>query len=65
MNPKDKYTRVICQYCGPQFLHYDDYMMQMNIPDATWRCPKCRHKDCQFDDAYYERNFDDTMEDYK
>lgn len=64
MNNKtdQEYARVICHGvdpeigmtgCGPVLLTYQEYDRQMNNPNATWRCPRCRG-DASFDDEYWE-----------
>lgn len=46
--------RVICEDHGPRCLTHSDYLFQMNMPGALWKCPIC-HQDSGFDDAWYER----------
>jgi hypothetical protein len=53
--------RVICHYdplgrtgCGGSFLTYEEYVRQMERPDATWQCPKCGSYDASWDDDNYE-----------
>ena len=39
--------------CGRVYLTKAEYDAQMNRPNSTWRCPRCRYE-AEFDDANYE-----------
>jgi hypothetical protein len=48
---------VLCDDHGQQFLTEHQYNLQINRPDARWRCPRCG-EDAYWDDDEYEATMD-------
>lgn len=47
------YAGVICHLHGNIDIDKDNYIQQMNDPNARWKCPICK-QDCAFDYSRYE-----------
>lgn len=58
MNQSNKYAKIVCEECGPQFLTEDQYDKQMEDSSKGWRCPQCNCYPCNWDDEYFENNYD-------
>lgn len=41
--------------CGKVYLTQSEYNLQMNHPNYTWRCPKCK-QEAYWDDDNYEKS---------
>ena len=50
----EKFARIECVECGPQFLTTQQYDQQMENPHKGWRCPQCHCYPCYWDDDYFE-----------
>lgn len=52
-----EYARLYCSNCNRHcYLTKEEYDVEMNQPDYTWRCKNCGQRDCDFDDDYWEKN---------
>lgn len=57
----DTYAALICKgdfpnepSCGQVLISEDEYLNQLDEPDALWRCPHCGST-ANFDDEYFEQ----------
>lgn len=49
------YYGIICENCGPVQISKENYVNQLDRPDALWVCPSCG-ENAIFDDIRHERS---------